>query len=209
MDQSQIEKFQLALPPHLTATDKAVLLEQIKGFPSGDFFGFVNDDEPVQGDAWRGLVAINFHSAERDRVVGLVVSNSCDIARLNKPDPDQRVLFAPIIDLNAYSSLLREQGNSTDYVESQLHQIRKQEVHRIFYIPAMRDLYGESMVLLDDIHAQPLSTLTDLQRVFSLGTYGWYVLLMKLSVHFTRMADGVQRIGLCQGMRPRSSRFQT
>jgi hypothetical protein len=196
MDQSQLDQFQLALPPHLTERDKSRLLEQLRDFPGpASFFGATNDDEPVQGDAWRGFITLQFPSGEQDRVMGLVISNSCDITRENNPAPDQKILFAPLVDLAAYEALLYEQGKNEDYVESHLGMIRNQEIHRIFYVPNNGELGGESIVLLDDIHAQPISSL-NVTRAFSLSNYGWYVLLMKLSVHFTRMTDGVQRGGM-------------
>lgn len=191
------ENIKLALPPHLTEADKKKLLAQLRDFPDqpSSYFGIVDDAEPVQGDAWRGFVAIDFESGERDSVVGMVISNSCDLAALNNPTPDQRILFAPVISLDAYGQVLREGGAVEDYVISTLDQIRRQEVSRIFYIPRMGDLLDESLVLLDDLHAQPLSSLrhTEMTRLFSLSNFGWYVFLVKLSVHFTRMTDGVKR----------------
>lgn len=194
MEIGQIDKFQLALPPHLSETDKKLLLKQLEDFPGASgFFGTIRDNEPVQGDAWRGFVALHYPSGERDEVVGLVISNSCDITKANNPDPDQNVLFAPLLDLAEYQAVLRGLGKSADYIANRIDRIRQQEIHRIFYVPPNGDLGGESIVLLDHIYAQPLSSLGKLERVFSLSSYGWYVLLMKLSVHFTRMTDGVVR----------------
>jgi hypothetical protein len=133
----------------------------------------------VQGDAWRGLIAIDFCSGQRQPVAGLVISNSCDIAAANKPDAEQNVLFAPLMNLSEYERVLRERGKDNGYVSQQLDQIRKQEINRVFYLPPNGSLGAESMVLLDDIHAQPLAALgtgAKLERLFSLSNYGWYVL---------------------------------
>lgn len=186
-------EFELALPPYLTETDKSKLLAQLKGFPTGNFYGTVFDSEPVQGDAWRGFAILDFETGERESVVGLVVSNSCDIARANDPDPGQNILFTPILKLDAYKQVLREQGHHDVYIENQLGLIRAQNIHRIFYLPANGTVYPEMIALLDGIRPQPLSSLMGATRYFTLSTYGWYVLLMKLSVHFTRMTDGVER----------------
>jgi hypothetical protein len=197
MEPSSLERFQIALPPFLSETDKRALLAQLEGFPgSGSFFGITDDPEPVQGDAWSGFVALQYPDGKSERVAGLVISNSCDIGAANKPDPDQRILFAPLIDVAAYEHLLKELGRPADAIDERLKKIRNQEIHRIFYIPENGAFGGESLVLLDDLHAQPLSSLNGIERVFSLSTYGWYVLLMKLSVHFTRTTDGVTRRSL-------------
>lgn len=185
--------FELALPPYLTEADKSKLLAQLKNFPAGDFFGVSFDPEAVQGDAWRGFIVLDFDTGARDSVAGLVVSNSCDIAGANNPDPDQNILFVPLLGLHSYQEVLREHGHDDDYIASQFAQIRAQKVHRIFYLPANGKVHPEMMALLDDIHPHPLSRFQGAARIFTLSMYGWYVLLMKLSVHFTRMTDGVQR----------------
>lgn len=194
------EKFPLALPPYLAETDKRELLKQLGNYPSSSsFFGAVEDPELLQGDAWRGLVAIDFGTGERESVVGLVISNSCDLGATNNPDPWQNVLFAPLVSLAEYENLLRDLGKDNGYIGQKLDQIRNQEVKGIFYLPANGTVVAESLVLLDDIRAQPLATLhadEKLERLFSLSSYGWYVLLFKLSVFFTRMTEGVKRTAL-------------
>ena len=91
MDEDIIEKVRLALPPYLSAESKKELLAQLQQYPRNDnYYGAIpGETEPVQGDAWRGFVAVDFDTLERNTVVGFVISNSCDIAAANNPDSNQ------------------------------------------------------------------------------------------------------------------------
>jgi hypothetical protein len=192
-----LERLGLALPPFLSAEGKRELLAQLRRYPeNSDYYGLVPDEhEPVQGDAWRGLLLFDFESGERHDVQGLIVSNSCDIAAANNPDPNQRVAFAPVLDLARYRDFLIEAGKRPNEADDYLAQVRRQEIYRLFYLPAMHGHFGESIVPLDELHSIPLRALARrrLDRVFTLSMYGWYVLLVKLSIHFTRMGENVDR----------------
>jgi hypothetical protein len=200
MDQDLLEKIRNSLPPYLSAQSKRELLEQLADYTRNrDYYGIVpGETEPLQGDAWRGLITLDFATAERDSVVGLVISNSCDITAQNQPNPDQQMLFAPVLDLERYAHFLEVAGKTAQQITDTLGDIRGQAIHRLFYLPAMHGVFGESLVALDAIHAQPLSSIDAqrIQRVFSLNTYGWYVLLIKLSIHFTRMTERLERRSL-------------
>lgn len=192
-----IERLGLALPPFLSAEGKRELLAQLRGYPDNtDYYGLApGEQEAVQGDSWRGLILFDFESGARYEVQGLIVSNSCDIAAANNPDPNQRVAFAPLLDLALYREFLIEAGKKPNDVEDYLAKIRRQEIYRLFYLPAMHGRFAESVVALDALHSMPLRALTDrkLQHVFTLSMYGWYVLLVKLSIHFTRMGENIDR----------------
>lgn len=200
MDEKLLERVRLTLPPYLGAETKKELLAQLLEYPENrNYYGTIpGETEPVQGDAWRGFMVLDFHTAEREVVLGLVVSNSCDIAAENSPEPDQCLLFAPLLNLDQYIGFLQEAGKTQQQIDETLSDIRKQEIHRLFYLPAVPGVQGESLVRLDDMHAQPLSSIKPdaIQRVFTLNQYGWYVLLIKLSIHFTRMAEDLERKAL-------------
>lgn len=199
MSFDDLAKFGLALPPYLSTDAKRALLDQLGAYPnSSAYFGKVEDDELVQGDGWRSFPIFEMDWPRPRLVLGLVISNSCDLASANDPKPDQRVVFAPVLNLEAFRDRLQQNGYSRGDVESQLTQIRSQQISRIFYLPAVPGQFGESVVALDHLHSLPLRKMADVAstRVFSLSLYGWYVLLFKLSVHFTRTTEGVARKGL-------------
>lgn len=196
MSVDDLAKFGFALPPYLTTDAKRALIEQLVAYPnSSGYFGLVDDSEPVQGDGWRSFPIVEMGWPGSRDVLGLVISNSCDLAKANDPKPDQRVVFAPIIDLSIYRDRLRDMGYNLRDAEGQLGQIRNQQIVRFFYLPAVPGQFGESVVALDNLYSLPLRKMNEVARtrVFSLSLYGWYVLLFKLSVHFTRMTDQVAR----------------
>lgn len=197
MDEALLEKIRLSLPPFLSAESKTELISQLQQYPDNrNYYGTIpGETEPVQGDAWRGFIAIDFETATHEHVIGFVVSNSCDIAAANEPADDQCILFAPILPLGRYVAMLEEAGDSPDQISSELDAIRKQSISRLFYLPAMPGHHEESVVPLDRLFAQPLRMmdLRAMQRFFTLNHYGWYLLLVKLSIHFTRMGEAVPR----------------
>ena len=85
-------------------------------------------------------------------------------------------------------------GWSSDKVQSTLDAIKKQLVSHFFYLPASGSL-AESVAVFDDLQSQPLAYFgtSNVGREFSLNQFGWYRLLIKLSVHFTRMGERLTR----------------
>ena len=201
VEENYFEKVRLSLPPFLAAESKAQLLEQIRdhvsdrGSPANYFSAIHGIDDPLQGDGWRPLTVIDFNTGARDLIVGLVLSNSCDLQRSNEPAADQRIVFAPLINLALYCQMLGESGENENQIREFLRLVRRQEIHRMFYLPEFVGQIGESVVPLDAVHSQPLASLeinVDSRR-FALSNFGWYMLLLKLSIHFMRMQEGLNR----------------
>ena len=196
MDESLFDQIRLFLPPYLNPTNKRALFQSLQAFPENHavFWEAAPEGELLQGDCWEGFVVLDFETADRRSVKGLVLSNSCDVAPENKPDGHAAIVFTPLLNLQGFADLLLANGKTHEQVESQLAAIRKQHVTAVFYLPAFRDL-PESIVLLDDVHSQPLGRFLDGQRsrVFALNQYGFYIFLLKLSMHFCRFQEAVQR----------------
>lgn len=146
----------------------------------------------------RGFPIFELNAVGSRTILGLIISNSCDLASENNPTPDQRVVYAPILNLDIYRERLIGRGYLSKDADGIINQIRRQEVVRLFYLPAVPGQFGESVIALDNLYSLPLGMLNEERRtrVFSLSNFGWYVLLFKLSVHFTRMTDAVRRESL-------------
>jgi hypothetical protein len=109
----------------------------LRTFPSNQdvYLAGQVDTEPIQGDAWRGFSVFEFNSESLHRaVVGIVLSNSCDLAAANRTDP-AFVTFAPVLRLDRILSFFREAGNSDDQIKSKSESIRKQQISSMFYLP--------------------------------------------------------------------------
>ena len=87
-------------------------------------------------------------------------------------------------------------GRTDEQIHGLLDHVRKQRISQFLYLPSGPAGFEESVVTLDDIQSVPLSSLDGLQeqRIFALNQFGWYLLLIKLSIHFTRMGERLRRI---------------
>ena len=72
--------------------------------------------------------------------------------------------------------------------------IRAQGVTSIFYLPADDLLEEEHVALLDDLHSMPLEAHGQAaEKLFTLSMAGFYLFVFKLSVHFCRLHENVDR----------------
>jgi hypothetical protein len=201
MAEISLEDFKTYLPSHLSAEGKEELFKRLKDFPlDRQFYTQHPDvlavDSPMQGDGWRGFVAIEFHTLARKIVSGIVLSNSCDVDPTNARDLPVRVLFAPLISIAKYIELLSGQaGRSQDDIQNILASVRQQKTTSIFYLPPLPGNDEELMILLDDVHSHPLADFlqTERSRLFRLNMYGFYLFAFKLSLHLMRLHEGIDR----------------
>ncbi len=192
------DQIRLFLPKYLTAEQTRGLFSELSKFPGNfAFYTFRSDlqEQLLQGDGWRGFVAIDFVTGTRKEVSGMILSNSCDISAENQRDVPANILFAPLIQLSRYTETLRAVGKTSEQIESIVGNIKKQYVTSMFYVPQCSGYIEESIILLDDIHAHPLQDFLGRERrsLFTLNQYAFYVFLIKLSIHFSRFREGIQR----------------
>jgi hypothetical protein len=197
-DSDFFEQIKLFLPKYLTPDQKHTLFSELSAFPNNQSFYLSNpkwQKELLQGDGWRGFVALNFMTGERKTVSGVVVSNSCDIDSANVRTLAVNVLFSPLIALSRYEAELRDAGKNAQQIAQIFDAIRTQRTTSIFYLPALADVLPESIILLDNIHAQPLEHFlaNDRACLFTLNQFAFYLFLIKLSIHFSRFQENVGR----------------
>lgn len=198
-DRDLFEQAKIYLPKYLSAAKLEELWAELKSFPDNRSFYSAESNLPVsplQSDGWTGLVVIDFYSQERKTVpAGLILSNSCDISPENPRALPPNILFTPLIKLAEYGAQLHNSGMLSARVESLFGQIRKQRVSSIFRLPPNGSVLDESIALLDDIHGHPLPDFLKSggSRLFSLSNFGFYLFLFKLSIHFTRVREGISR----------------
>src|SRR5262249_980279 len=151
----------------------------------------------LQGDGWTKMEIIEFSSGARDKIKGLLLSNSCDIASANPRDFPPKIVFAPLVPLKAFADLLRQSPRlQSGQVEDKLTSIRKQRITSLFYLPQGGGLDADHIAILDDLHSIPLATFLqegERTKLFTLGQMGFYLFVFKLSIHFCRFHEGVVR----------------
>ena len=185
------------IPYYLTQKSKENLVKALEAFPD-NFLYYVNlyTDDVLQGDGWSSLGLINYETSEHKFVKGILLSNSCDVDHRDKRDIPINLVFAPIFKLKAYVGLLEKANINKEKIEDKLQSIRKQNVTTIFYLPKGAGLEDEYIALLDDIHSIPLSKFFNQEtrnKLFTLSQTGFYLFLLKLSVHFCRFHEEVIR----------------
>jgi hypothetical protein len=190
------------LPKYLSDDSTSFLIKELAQLPKNIdkrlYTSALKDYDVIfQGDGIRDLLVINLPDTTVHKMPVMVLSNSCDIAPDNKRYLKPNLIYAPIIKLTKYENLLKEKGVAPEILKQHLSSIRNQYVTQMFYLPQGSILEEEAIVLLDKINNCDSSIiererLKDM-RLFSLSDYGFYLFLFKLSVHFTRVREKIDR----------------
>ncbi|MBY0489941.1 MAG: hypothetical protein K2R93_08900 [Gemmatimonadaceae bacterium] len=185
------------LPEYLTPKLKEDLWRELKDFPSNTRYilGHDTGDKILQGDVFDAVKFINIVDSEIRSSKALVLSNSCDVDPENARDTERMISVAPLVSLSAYADLLQKKGIARERVESRVLSIKQQTVSSMFYLPKAAGLGDDMVVLFDRVQSQPDSFFWSHKPslVARLTQYGFYILLIKLSVHFCRFQENVDR----------------
>ena len=198
-----LDDLKIYLPKYLSPESEKQLFDSLKDFPSNideRLYTTFLEKEPIifQGDGLENLLAVNLPSTDTKVVAGMVLSNTCDIDPGNRRNFPSQIVYTPIIDFKKYEDSLRQGvSKSSEQIEGHLDTIRKQYITQIFYLPPIKGKLNESIVFLDRIHniGNDHYDRTNLEksRIFTLSDFGNYLFLFKLSLHFTRIQDRVER----------------
>ncbi len=191
------------IPYYLTAEDQKVLLDEIAAISRGGtaeyLLGAFRDSFKqvmLQGDGWRGFQLFLFETGDRRSVRGIVLSNSCDVDPENPRDVPARVIFAPLVKLAAFKALLEASGISAERIADKIAAIKAQKTSNIFFLPAGGALQEDYVVRFDDVYNMPVAAHAksgDREKLFTLSNTGFYMLVLKLSVHFCRLQEKINR----------------
>jgi hypothetical protein len=183
------------LPPYLSSEQKGDLFRDLGNFPKINYYILKNEQELLQGDAWTGFTVLDFVSGEKKKVKGIILSNSCDIDIQNERDLSIKIVFVPLVKLDQYIKLLYLANLSQERVDSKIEAIKQQRVTSLMYFPKGGELTDDYIANLDDIHSLPLRYFISGEetKLFTLSQAGFYVFLLKLSIHFCRFQENVLR----------------
>lgn len=198
----RFEDIEIYLPKYLSASSKQALFEGLRQFPTNIddrlFTDRLKDERIIyQGDGIQGLPFLIMPEGKAHQVDALIISNSCDIDIKNVRLFRSKVAYAPILKLENYRNMLLREGSQETEVANHVEAIKRQEITQIFFLPAYGRLKENSFVLLDrliscDNEFIDRNALHD-SRLFTLSDYGHYLFLTKLSIHFCRLHEGVDR----------------
>lgn len=194
------DEIKIQFPPYLTEESKKELFAELKEYPNNlnrIYTSIIEEGYVFQGDGIRNLPVINLPETKIENSPVLILSNTCDTEPNNKRDTSPRLIYSPIRKLSNYARYLASKSVKEEKINQHFDLIRKQEITNKLYLPQGSGLEEECVVLLDyinncDVSALPVERV-DERRLFSLSTYGFYILLIKISIHFTRLREGVNR----------------
>jgi len=182
------------IPYYLTQEAKLGLIKALSGFPENiNYFTSLYPSELLQGDGVDGLQVINFDDGTRKSVKGILLSNSCDMDCANQRELPIKITFAPLINLDKYIGVLSGSGLDPDKIQNKISSIKEQKVTNIFFLPKNNSLNADHIALLSDLYTIPLSSLNKGVKLFTLSQVGFYLFLFKLSVHFCRFHENINR----------------
>ena len=142
---------------------------------------------------------MNLPSHEVRSTPAMILSNTCDISPSNERLLPSRVVYAPILQLEKYKQLLLcNTQKEQQVIDNHIKSIKNQFISNIFYLPKGINLEHDSIVFLDRLNNCPAGILTEEEikkkKLFTLSNYGFYIFLIKISIHFTRIREEVDRI---------------
>lgn len=199
------EELRLYLPKYLSEDGETSLIKAIRSFPKISYDQFYTtqlQDTPTiyQGDGISSLTVVNIHKGEFKKSNCMVFSNTCDIDPTNKRFFSSQILYSPIVQIQDYKKLLSNGGLTENQINGHLDSIKKQEITQIFYLPKFHGILNESIVFLDRLNNYPVNKIDPEKamqnRLFTLSDFGNYLFVFKLSIHFSRIKDRVERLNL-------------
>lgn len=197
------DNIKLYLPRYLSSPASDEMFESIRDFPKnvdGRFYTshLRNNNLIYQGDGLNDMLVVNLPDSNIQKAPSIVFSNTCDISESNDRHFDSNIVYAPIFNLAKYKKLITEKSSkSAEAIDNHIAAIKKQHITQIFYLPKLGSDFDDSIVFLDKVNncTSKLFEGEDVtkRRVFTLSDYGAYLFVLKLSIHFTRIWNGVER----------------
>jgi hypothetical protein len=192
------DDFRRQIPEYLTDSKKDKLTQELLAFNSSSSPLYTThfEHDLLQGDVWSGFEILDFESGARRWIRGIVLSNSCDVSDDNLRHLPASLIIAPILKMSRLADRLKAAGISSDRIESKLRAIENQQVTNMFYLPSSSCLSEAHVALLDQTFSVPYPAFKqrkEKNKEFSLNLLGFYLLVFKLSVHFCRLQENVDR----------------
>lgn len=198
---SLVEDIKLYLPKYLSTESKDILMAELNSFPNNldkrMYTSGLEKSIVYQGDGIAKMPVVKLPDVEKLREENcLILSNTCDLDLSNERMVPSSILYAPMINLNKYEKVLRSTGITEERIENHISDLKRQKITQLFFLPENGNI-PDSFVRLDNIlfvgnDYLDRDTLEE-RRLFSLSNYGFYMLMFKLSVHFSRIRETVDR----------------
>lgn len=198
----EFDKKDLYLPQYLSSLEKDVLRKELASFPTDGTKDTIYTSALdgvnylLQGDGIDEMPYINFPDLNIRNVPGILFSNTCDMSIENKRANPCRIMFAPLIDFGKYSKMIYANCDK-NRAESHLNDLKRQYITQALYLPKGAKLKNDSIVFFDRAISLPLTEelveQLSKRKLFTLSNFGFYLFLLKISIHFTRIQEKIDR----------------
>jgi len=197
-----VEELRKYLPQYLSEDSYKTLIAELKSFPHNIdqrmYTTSLISDILFQGDGYDSFPVVDMMHLDKGSKYsyGIIMSNTCDIDVANTRLYPSSIMYAPIISLQKYKYVLEKENVEAEKIKNHLSKIREQAITSILYLPSNKKI-PESIVFIDRMlhigNEYVNRTKLNQNRLFSLSNYGFYLLLFKLSVHFSRIQEKIDR----------------
>ena len=197
------EEIKKYLPQYLSDTSLQQLKEELAKFPTDGTKDTVytsalsRADYLLQGDGVAEMNYVDFPNTNVRQINAILMSNTCDMSTDNKRMNPCRIMYAPILNFAKYEEKLRRDF-PIERANNHLKDIKAQQISQILYLPKGGKLRYEGIVFFDRAISIPLSEETVKlmcnKKLFTLSNFGLYLFLFKMSFHFTRIQERIDRI---------------
>ncbi|MGM0655692.1 MAG: hypothetical protein ACQETR_10305 [Thermodesulfobacteriota bacterium] len=199
ISENEIKKY---LPHYLSIDSRKALLRELEDYPENIdgriFTTYLKTEKTIfQGDGFNDFLFVNLPNPKIGKRPAMVISNTCDISKENERKIPNRVVYAPIWNLSKFEQVLLNSNNRKQSVRDYIEAIKRQEITDVFYLPQCNVLENDSLVKFDHLNNLPIDYMSneeiEQKRLFTLSDFGFYIFLIKLSIHFTRVREAVKR----------------
>lgn len=190
------------LPQYLSDTELGLLKEELAKFTEYGTKDAIytialnGANYFLQGDGISKMPYLNFPNTDVHLLDAILLSNTCDMSTENKRLNDCRIMYAPIIKYDKYAAMLEKSISATRLV-NHLEDIKAQKVSQILYLPKGGKMDYDGIVFFDRAISLPLTSdfveKKCAEKLFTLSNFGLYLFLLKISVHFTRIQERINR----------------
>lgn len=205
-----VETLEKYLPAYLNSDSKNSLLKFLnsdfdKNLTSSEVYLTETKDYFMQGDIFLNIPFLRITEKEPLISDALMISNTCDVDRNNvRKTQEINFNFIQIFRLRETIEGLKKKNISSDSIRSFENDIRKNQISNCFYLPACKSESGhiqfeESYACFDKTSCYSPNFIyknykdhetKQRRRAISLTNYGFYLLIVKMSIHFCRLKEG-------------------
>lgn len=198
-----VDDIRLYLPQYLSSSDQNKLIDRLLEFAKNGTTNSVYStsvlqmpNNLLQGDGIEDVPYVILPNLSTKNMPVLLLSNTCDMSLDNQRMYSSRIMYAPILSLKKFEESLKKKF-PLERVDSMMIDIRAQRITQLLYLPIGPGMPYEGLVFFDRAISYPVSSecvsFFCSKRMFSLSNFGFYLFLLKLSMHFTRIKEGVNR----------------